>query len=57
MYLSAWSLSGDEITSEFCFFIFLLMSFLSRDAHPGTGRTLVEDTAEEIPTAGGAIIR
>lgn len=39
----------------FRLFIFLLMSFLSRDAPPGAEQILVDDTAEEIPITGGAI--
>lgn len=31
------------------------MSLLSRDAPPRAERTLGEDTAEEVPMAGGAV--
>lgn len=46
---------GDKITSESCFHLFADVSSLLRCPSQAEG-TLVEDTAEGIPTAGGVVL-
>ena len=53
VHISAWLLSGDEITSEFWFFIFVLCLFSPEMLFLGL-KAVGEDTAEEVPIAGGA---